>query len=73
MLVSQGIAHKSIKAYLSAAQHMQVSALGFDPNISSMLSLQYVLQGIKRVQAMTGSNNSCPHLPITSSTMRLLK
>ena len=73
MLVSQGIAHKSIKAYLSAAQHMQVSALGFDPNISSMLSLQYVLQGIKRVQAMTGSNKPCPRLPITSSTMRLLK
>ena len=38
-----------------------------------MITLQYVLQGIKRFQATNGVNKPRPRLPITSAIMRQLK
>ena len=46
-LAAQGVAHKSIKGYLSAIRHLQVDAIGTDPGISEMVTLSYILTGIK--------------------------
>ena len=72
-LASQGVAHKSIKSYLSAIRHLQISSLGTDPLISGMVVLIYVLHGIKRSQAVAGTNNPRTRLPITAGLMRSLK
>ena len=72
-VASQGVAHKSIKGYLSAIRHLQISPLGTDPLISGMVVLSYVLQGIKRSQAVAGTNNPRTRLPITAGLMRSLK
>ena len=72
-LASQGVSHKSIKGYLSAIRHLQISSLGTDPLISGMVVLSYVLQGIKRSQAVAGTNNPRTRLPITAGLMRSLK
>lgn len=58
LLASQGIAHKSIKGYLSAIRHLHISSVGTDPLINDMVVLTYVLQGVKRSQATgTATNN----------------
>ena len=72
-LASDGVAHRSKKCYLSALRHWQISTLGYDPNISCMPTLSYVLQGVQRAQACSGSNKPCPRLPITAEVMRLMK
>ena len=72
-LATEGVAHKSIKGYLSALRHWHISSCGSDPNINSLPTLAYVLQGVKRVQTTSGSNKPRVRLPITSAVMRLLK
>lgn len=72
-LAAEGVAHRSIKNYLSALRYLQIELLGTDPNINGMLILSYVLQGIKRNQASSGSYSPRPRLPITSNVMRALK
>ena len=73
LVASLAAAYKSIKGYLSAIRYYQIMSLGYDPNISGMAVLGYVLQGIKRSQALAGSNKPRTRLPITSSIMRNLK
>lgn len=72
-LAAEGLAHRSIKSYLSALRYLQIELLGTDPNINGMLVLSYVLQGIKRNQASSGSYSPRSRLPITSNVMRALK
>ena len=69
-LAAQGVAHKSIKGYLSAIRHLQVDT---DTGISEMVTLSYILTGIKRTQAASGSNAQRQRLPITAPIMRELK
>ena len=61
-MAQQGVSHSSIKAYLSAICFMQLSHLGRDPGISDMMYLSYVLQGIKRSQAIGSSSTPHQHL-----------
>ena len=72
-LASGSVSHKSIKGYLSAIRHLQITRLGYDPRFSDMAVLQYVLQGIKRAQAITGSHPTRTRLPITANVMRVLR
>ena len=55
-LAREGLAHSSIKCYLSAVRHLHVEAGIGDPGISSMLKLEQVLRGIKRSQVGKGRN-----------------
>ena len=49
-VADQGLRHQTIKCYLSAIRHQQIS-LGFpDPNISTMPRLEQLLRGIKVVR-----------------------
>ena len=71
-LAAQGVTHRSIKCYLSAVRHLHIAKIGSEPGISSMISLGYVLQGIKRVQAASGPAPQRRRLPITAAIMRTL-
>ena len=62
-LAAQGVTHRSIKCYLSAVRHLQIAAMGSEPGISSMISLGYILQGIKGVQAGSGPRPSAAVSP----------
>ena len=62
-LAREGVRHTSIKCYLSAIRHLQISAGLPDPFAGNGWSrLQYVLRGVKRSQA--GSSRS-QRVPIT--------
>ena len=45
-LAAERVLHSSIKGYLSALCHLQISRLGEDPNLCNMAILGYVLQSI---------------------------
>ena len=72
-LAQDGLAQKILKAYLSAVRYMQLTTLGTDSNIRDMGNLAYVLQGIRRSQAISGTNRPRTRLPITAAIMRSLK
>lgn len=71
-LASDGLKHKSIKAYLSAVRYLQIAEKGNDPFQPSLLRLQYVLRGIKRCEAEKGSKAK-ERLPITPGILKKLK
>ena len=62
-LAREGLAHASIKAYLSGIRHLQVEEGWGDPNFGGMPKLELVLRGVKRTQAM--KKQMKPRLPIT--------
>ena len=72
-LVCERVANKSIKGYLSALRYAHTTQMGSDPNISGMVILHLLLQGIKRRQAVDQSTRVHPHLLITGTVTRLLK
>ena len=72
-LAGDGVAHKSIKCYLAALRNLHVTLQGNDPRIGDMPVLHYVLQGIKRSQALLGQSKARVRLPITAELMRSLK
>ena len=72
-LASQGVAHKCIKCYLSAVRHLQIATIGSEPEINGMVTLGYVLQGIKRLQATLGLVTPRRRLPVTAAIMRTLR
>ena len=69
-LHKDGLAPGTVKSYLSAIRHAQIS-LGFgDPGIGDMPKLEYVIKGVKR---LAGSVSSRTRLPITPHILRQLK
>lgn len=50
-LGEQGLSPKSIKAYLSAARHLQISMNMRDPKLGEMPKLEQVMKGVKREYA----------------------
>ena len=46
-LHNKGLAHQSIKSYLSAVWYLQIACNLGDPNIAAMPRLEYVLKGVK--------------------------
>jgi len=72
-LAIQGLKYRTIKVYLSSVRHMQIEANMPDPfNATAMPKLEYVLKGVKRVEAENGKK-SRTRLPITSEILKKLK
>ena len=71
-LALEGLKHGSIKVYLSAVRHMQITEGMPDPFEGSRPRLEYVLRGIKRDQAEKGQA-SRTRLPVTPSILRKLR
>ena len=72
-LGSQGLKHQTVKSYLSAVRHAQITAGFHDPFKNADLSrLECVLKGLKRQQACQGTPSK-PRLPITPDILRRLK
>ena len=65
--------HVSIKCYLSAIRHLQITEGYSDPFKSEMPRLDYVMKGIKRTQGELGLNKPNPRLPITPEVLRRLR
>ena len=71
-LGQQNLKHKTIKAYLSGLRFTQIHLGGGNPfQNDAMPQLEYVLKGIKRVQARQAEPPS-QRLPITGDIMRSL-
>ena len=72
-LGQEGLKHSTIKAYLSGVRFAQIHlSLGNPFSNGAMTRLEYVLSGIKRVEARTKAPQK-PRLPITVEIMKILK
>ena len=70
-LAREGLAHQTIKAYLSAVRHFVIIAGHSDPFKGDPFPLlQYVLRGIKRSPSQAPRQ---PRMPITPVILRILK
>ena len=63
-LALEGLAHNTLKGYLSGIRHLHLENHYKNPNINTMARLEQVLKGIKSLQAKT-KGNSHPRLPMT--------
>ena len=57
-----GLSHQSIRSYLSAIRHLQITNGLPDPALSSFTRLAYAMKGLRRVQPMARRQ---PRLPVT--------
>ena len=71
-LANEGLAHQTIKSYLSAVRHLQISYGYPDPHIGDMPRLEQVLKGIKSSQVRQGKQPR-KRLPITPSILRQIR
>ena len=65
----EGLSGSTVKNYLAAVRHSQISLGWGDPNIGGMPRLDYVVKGLKRL----ASTNQRPRLPITPEILQHLK
>ena len=72
-LADSSITHQTIKCYLSAIRHLQISANMGDPQISCMPKLEHVLRGIKKDQSKKNKGVSKPRLPMTPDVLLKLR
>ncbi|KAL5477312.1 hypothetical protein EMCRGX_G024096 [Ephydatia muelleri] len=72
-LFVQGLSHQTMKSYLSAVRHLQITSGVGDPFASEMPKLQYVLKGarIERSRITPGARHI--RLPITPDIMLKIK
>lgn len=72
-LRGQGLAHQTIKSYLSAVRYLQIACNLGDPNMATMPRLEYVLKGVKveRARQLPGAKQM--RLPITPAVLLKLK
>ena len=71
-LADEGLAHTTIKSYLSACRHLHISHGYSEPCIGDMPRLAQVMKGIKASQAKQG-RQAKPRLPITPSILTQIK
>ena len=72
-LAREGLKHRFIKSYLSCIRFAQITlSLGNPFANGAMPCLEYVLGGIKRVQAQNGVAPK-PHLPVTINILQKLR
>ena len=69
-LKEMGLRHQTVKSYLSAVRHMQISQGMGDPNMGSMPRLELVVRGLKRDQAGQPKKT---RLPITPTILKKIK
>ena len=63
---SQGLKYQTIKCYLSAIRHLQVSCGGGDPKVGGMPQLELALRGTRKEQSGQAKQT---RLPITPSVL----
>lgn len=71
-LAREGLRHRSIKSYLSGIRCLQIQHGFGNPFADPLSRLEYVLTGIKRVEAR-GSSTSRTRLPITMEILERLR
>ena len=71
-LAEQGLSPKSVKLYLSAVRHLQISLNFKDPKIGEMPKLEQVMRGVKREHAKH-SPGKRTRLPITPEILLKLR
>lgn len=71
-LGQQGLAHSSIRTYLSGVRQLQISHGFKDVNFEQMPRLRQIIKGVQIEQGRQG-RVSHPRLPITPSILRKLK
>ena len=71
-LAEQGLAPKTIKLYLSAVRHLQVSMSISDPRMGDMPRLEQVVKGVKR-EYVRKNPDKRERLPITPKLLMLMK
>ena len=64
-LAQEGLAHQTIKGYLSVVRHLQISRGLPDPFQQAQPKLVYTLKGIKSTQAKESHRQSRSRLPMT--------
>ena len=72
-LANSGLAHQTIKCYLSAVKHLQIESGMGDPSMSSMPKLEHVLRGIKRELSKKTHAGNKPRLPMTPNILLKLR
>ena len=68
--INQGLKYQTIKSYLSAIRHFQISVGGGDPRVGSMPQLELALRGTRKEQAGQPTRT---RLPITPSILWKLR
>ena len=71
-LAKQKLKYKTIKVYLSAIRHLQITDRGDDPFRMPLPKLEYVLKGIKRNEAVQQQRGR-ERLPITPPLLQRIK
>ena len=69
-MVEQGLKHSTIKSYLSAVRHLQISVGGGDPRVGSMPQLELIVRGTKKEQAGHPKRTRLPITPTILLRMR---
>ena len=69
-LREEGLRHQTVKSYLAAVRHMQISNDMGDPKIGSMPRLELVVRGMKREQAGQPTRT---RLPITPEILKRIR
>ena len=69
-LYKEGLTAGTVKSYLSAARHTQISLELGDLNMPGMPQLEFVVKGLKK---KTASGQRQTRLPITPEILRALK
>ena len=64
-LAKEGLAHQTMKCYLSAVRHLQISGGFPDPFQQALPKLEYTLKGVKSTQAKDPNRHSRTRLPVT--------
>ena len=71
-LGQQGLAHSTIKSYLSGMRQAQIARGFHEPNMQAMPRLRQMLKGVQVVQGKKGQAPK-PRLPVTPGVLRKMK
>ena len=71
-VANSGLAHQTVKCYLSAIRHLQIKSGMGDPQISAMPKLEHVLWVIKKEHSKQ-ANITKPRLPMTPNILLKLR
>lgn len=70
-LANSNLSAATIKCYLSAVRHLQITKGYGDPHVGDMAKLELVVRGVKRVRGKVGQTK--PRLPITPELLWKMK
>ena len=71
-MAKTGLKHRTVKVYLSAVRFLHIAEGAEDPFLPVLHQLQYILQGMKKVEAEKGMDRR-ERLPMTPHILRCIK